>query len=86
MRAQNSGAEATPREGGSMATTNPFRARLAACQAHSSGEDASVCQEESEVSREEIQRFVGKLRWDEQEAMLQELSRESRKKESDTNF
>ena len=69
-----------------MATTNPFRDRIAARQAHSSGEDASVRQEESEARREEIKRFIGKLRWDEQEAMLQELSRESQKKESDANF
>ena len=68
-----------------MATTNPFRARLAARQTHSSGEDAVVCQEESEVSREEIERFIEKLRWDEQEALLQVLSRESGKKELDTN-
>ena len=85
-RAQNSGAEATPREGRSMATTNPFRDRIAARQAHSPGENAPVRQEESEVSREEIERFIGKLRWDEQEAMLQELSRKSQRKELDANF
>ena len=76
----------TPQEGRGMVTTNPFRDRIAACQAHSSGEDAVVRQEEPEVSREEIERFIGKLRWDEQEAMLQELSRQSQRKESDANF
>ena len=85
-RAQNSGEETTPREGRSMVTTNPFRARLTARQAQSPGEDALICQKEPEVSREEVQRFIGKLRWDEQEALLQKLSRESGRKESDTNF
>ena len=45
-----------------MVTTNPFRDRIAVRQTYSSGEDASVCQEESEASREEIKRFIGKLR------------------------
>ena len=49
-RAQNSGTETTLREGGSMVATNPFRARLAAHQTYSSGEDASVHQKESEIS------------------------------------
>ena len=48
-----------------MATTNPFRDRIIARQTYSSREDVSVCQEESEASREEIKRFIGKIRWDE---------------------
>lgn len=66
-----------------VATTNPFRARLAACQAHAPGPDAPVRETEPEISREEIQRVIGKMRWDEQEALLQELSEISKKKESD---
>lgn len=85
-RAQGSGETATPGEDRSMATTNPFRARLAARQAYAPGEDASVRQKELEISREEIQRFIGKLRWDEQEALLQELSKGSKRKESDADF
>ena len=42
MRAQSSGEEAAPREGRSMATTNPFRARLAARQAQSPRENAPI--------------------------------------------
>ena len=61
-RAQNSGMEATLGEGRSMVTTNPFWARLTAQQTYSSREDASVCQEKPEVSRKEVQRFIGKLR------------------------
>ena len=86
VRAQSSSEEATLREGRSMVMTDLFRTRLAARQAHLSGEDAPVCQKEPEISRKEVQRFVGKLRWDEQEALLQELSRESGRKELDTNF
>ncbi|ETW82568.1 hypothetical protein HETIRDRAFT_316111 [Heterobasidion irregulare TC 32-1] len=70
-------------QGRSMAMTNPFRARLAARQAHAPGPDAPVRETEHEISREEIQRVIGKMRWDEQEALLQELSEMSKKKESD---
>ncbi|ETW84763.1 hypothetical protein HETIRDRAFT_311919 [Heterobasidion irregulare TC 32-1] len=70
-------------QGRGMATTNPFRARLAARQAHAPGPDAPVRETEHEISREEIQRVIGKMRWDEQEALLQELSEMSKKKESD---
>ncbi|ETW79550.1 hypothetical protein HETIRDRAFT_117293 [Heterobasidion irregulare TC 32-1] len=73
----------TTAQGRSMATTNPFRARLAARQAHAPGPDAPVREEEPEISREEIQRVIGKMRWDEQEALLQELSEISKRKESD---
>ena len=45
-----------------MVTTNLFWARLTAQQTYSSREDASVCQEKPEVSRKEVQRFIGKLR------------------------
>ena len=86
VRAQGSGKEATLREGRSMATTNPFQDRLVAQQTYSSRQDAPIRQKEPEVSREEVQRFIGKLRWDEQEALLQELSRKSQKKKSDANF
>ena len=86
VRAQNNGVKATLREGRSVATTNPFWDRLAAHQTYSSGEDAPIRQKESEISKEEVQRFIEKLRWDEQEVLLQELSREGRKKESDANF
>ena len=85
-RAQSSSEEAAQGPSRSVATTNPFRARLTARQTHSSGEDAAVRSQEPEVSGEEIERFIGKLRWDEQEALLQALSRESGRKESDANF
>ena len=62
MRAQSSGEEAAPREDRSMATTNPFRARLTAKQAQSPRENPPIYQEEPEVSREEVQRFIRKLR------------------------
>ncbi|ETW82486.1 hypothetical protein HETIRDRAFT_120767 [Heterobasidion irregulare TC 32-1] len=73
----------TMAQGRSMATTNPFWARLAACQAYAPGPDAPVREEEPEISREEIQRVIGKMRWDKQEALLQELSEGSKRKESD---
>ena len=85
-RAQSSSEEAAQGPSRSMAMTNPFRARLAARQTYSSGEDAAVRSQEPEVSGEEIKRFIGKLRWNEQEALLQALSRESGRKESDANF
>ncbi|ETW80773.1 hypothetical protein HETIRDRAFT_418735 [Heterobasidion irregulare TC 32-1] len=85
-RAQISGETATLGESRSMATTNPFRARLTACQAYASKEDASVRQKKSEVSQEEVQSLIGKMRWDEQEALLQELSKGSKQKESDMDF
>ncbi|ETW85325.1 hypothetical protein HETIRDRAFT_424659 [Heterobasidion irregulare TC 32-1] len=73
----------TSAQGRGVATTNPFQARLAARQAHAPGPDAPVRETEPEISREEIQRVIGKMRWDEQEALLQELSEMSKKKESD---
>ena len=62
MRAQSSGEKAALREGRSIVTTNPFRARLIARQAQSPRENAPIHQEEPEVSREEVQRFIRKLR------------------------
>ncbi|ETW83229.1 hypothetical protein HETIRDRAFT_426576 [Heterobasidion irregulare TC 32-1] len=73
----------TTMQGRSMATTNLFRARLAARQAHASRPDALVREEEPEISREEIQKVIGKMRWDKQEALLQELNEMSKRKESD---
>ena len=61
-QAQSSGQKATQRESGSMETINPFRARLVAWQTHPSSEDATLCQEKPKVGREEIKRFIGKLR------------------------
>ncbi|ETW82056.1 hypothetical protein HETIRDRAFT_318925 [Heterobasidion irregulare TC 32-1] len=77
-RAQSSNERSATIQGGSMATTNPFRARLAARQAYTPGLDETVRQEEPEVSREEVQKFIGKLRWDKQEVLLQELSEGSK--------
>ncbi|ETW77374.1 hypothetical protein HETIRDRAFT_167449 [Heterobasidion irregulare TC 32-1] len=87
-RTFSTGASSSPQggtatQGRSVATTNPFRARLAARQAHAPGPDAPVRETEPEISREEIQRVIGKMRWDEQEALLQELSEMSKRKESD---
>ncbi|ETW82068.1 hypothetical protein HETIRDRAFT_418047 [Heterobasidion irregulare TC 32-1] len=82
-KAQSSDTRSATIQGGSVVTTNPFQARLAARQAYASGPDEAIHQEEPKISREEIKRFIGKLRWDEQEALLQELSEGSRQKELD---
>ncbi|ETW85191.1 hypothetical protein HETIRDRAFT_424594 [Heterobasidion irregulare TC 32-1] len=85
-RAQISGETTTSGKSRSVAMTNPFWARLAARQAYASRENASVRQKESEISREEVQRLIGKMRWDEQEVLFQELSEGSKQKELDMDF
>ncbi|ETW84626.1 hypothetical protein HETIRDRAFT_425908 [Heterobasidion irregulare TC 32-1] len=52
----------TTAQGRSMAMTNLFWARLAARQAHAPGPDAPVHEEEPEISREEIQSVIRKIR------------------------